>query len=122
MASRTSAQPGAEADGVRAERGRGVVLQLIVILGVANCALVVAAAGKCALHGDGGRGEKRKLVVAIANVLKARFIDYLGLEYLRVAELQRVLLVQGVIALRLQGELGDSVVGALLPVVHVTER
>src|ERR1700733_10821125 len=68
------AQPAAEADGIRGVPGGSVLLQLIVILSFAYRALVVAAAGKGAFHGDGGRIEERKLIVAIANVLEAGIV------------------------------------------------
>src|SRR5258708_8782759 len=87
-----------------------------------NRSLVVASPGKGALHGDGGRGEERRLIVAITDILKPRFIDPPGAQYLRVAYLQSVFLLQGVIALRLQSKLGDSIVRALLPVIHIAKR
>ena len=115
-------QPGAEADSMGPERRRGVVLQLIVILGVTNSSIVAAASGKGSLHSDGRCSVKRKLIIAIANILKPRFIDQPGAEHLGVADLQSVFLVECVIALGLQGKLRHSVIGALLAVVHVADR
>src|ERR1700689_2511028 len=103
------------------ERSRGVVLQLVVILGVTNSSIVAAAPGKSSLYGDGRRSVERKLIITIANILKPRFVDQSGAEHLGVADLQSVLLVKSVIALGLQGKLGHSVIGTLLAVVHVAD-
>ena len=102
-----------------AARGLRVVLQLVVVLGVAVEAEVGAAAGESALNDDGGSEVQRGLAVAVADVLEAKFVEEVGTPGLRVGELEGLLDVAAVERLRREGELTDAAVALAVPVEMV---
>src|SRR5579864_4784552 len=89
---------------------RGVVLQLVVILMIDDRPLIVAAACKESAHIDRRITGQRILAVALAQVLKARFVHNSRSINLRVADLERMLFGSIVVSLRRQRELTDAVV------------
>src|ERR1700683_4917247 len=86
-------------------RRRHVILQFITVLIVADHALIVPAAGKGSLNGDGGIAALRDQVVTIARVLKTGLIDQAGAQHLSVAYLDGVLVIERVVSLAFERRL-----------------
>ncbi len=88
-----------------------VVLELVVVLVVAIDADVASAAGERSLDRQRRIDGDRRLVVAVADVLEARLVQQFGAVGLRIAELQNLLGVGAVVALRSQLELPTAGMG-----------
>ncbi len=102
------AQASAKANEVLFERKRGVVLHLEVILVIGGVLHRSATGGQRALHGDKRRVVEWKVGGAVALPLETGFVDQLGAEGLRVAELQLFVACGGVVRGRGQGEIADA--------------
>lgn len=70
-----------------------------MVLGIVGEAEVGAAAGESTLNDGGGREVERGGAVAVADVLKAKFVQEFRVPGLRVGELQGLLDVVGVVGL-----------------------
>src|SRR5208282_39130 len=116
------AEARAEFYGLRLEDDLGVILKLVVVGGLADGACRTPASGEGS--GDDHRGKHAlgRLGERIVEELEARFVDDLGAENLRIADLQGVLLVQRVVGLRGQGEtIGQSVVRQVIAKILVAD-
>ena len=91
-----------------------------MILIVAGDSRVTATTRERALHGDRGIGVLSNLAIPIADVLKANFVDGVCSQHLRVAELDRIFVIENVITLGLERKQGNAAVGFFLPVEHVS--
>src|SRR4029077_13718543 len=80
---------------------------------VENIAGAVDAAGECAENRHGGPEGLGNLVIPVTFILEARFIDRPRAYDLGVADLENLLGIGDVIALRGERELADSVVGLI---------
>ena len=115
------AQARAEVQRMSSFRRGHVVLEFITVLIVADHAVIVSSTGEGSLHGDCGIAALRNLVVTIARVLKTGLIDQVGAQHLRIAHLDRVLIIERVVSLAFQRRLRNTVVGLLLSIEHVAD-
>src|SRR5579864_4604982 len=100
-------------------RNRSVVLELIIVLSVADAALGIASGAERALHLDCSRAAHREDVVRISVPAEPGFVHRLRAENLRVADLNVVLGLILVERLRRKRELRESgvLVGVMTQVI-----
>ena len=93
-----------------ARRYRGEVLQLIVVRGARRPLLKITSVGEGAKDVHGCKRARRVLIAVVVPVLKANLVYRLGANHLRVADLDCVLGLAGVVRLGGERELLDSLV------------
>ena len=89
------------------------VLDFDVVLRVQDLALGISPSGERSLNLHGGVLAQGKLIICVMCKLQPQIVDGARAEDLRVADLDVVLGLLGVVALRRQGELADAVILAV---------
>ena len=105
-----------------AERHRGVVLELVVVADIQDVAEGIAAVGEGAGDGNGSPEIRRVLAEPVASELKARLVDRVGADHIRVGSLNDLLGIAGVVALRRKREQADPIVRVVGDHVAIAQR
>ncbi len=84
-----------------------------VVLRVQDLALGISPSGERSLNLQGGVLAQGKLIIAVMGKLQPQIVDGARAEDLRVADLDVVFGLFGIVALRCQGELADAVILAV---------
>ena len=104
---------------MRAAANRGVVVQLVVVFGVAGGSYLGSAAIKRSAHVDSGQKAVGHLIRFLVIQLKMRLVDHLGAKNGRFDELYLLGRIQSVIAGRQKTQIARALVVKIVAVVGV---